>query len=790
MKIFEGVKQYDWVPFFKELSTAIKNIGNEPATRKVILKQKALAVFGPAHAINKFETIDPFSFIYSLAQKITRLKKDEMLSRVIAAFKLTASMPTDTIFPTPQGNADTCFFWKGTGYINKQGEPVDEEAVWRLFGQAILTGILNGEDFQIVISLKGVGVSKLTQTLFLINPVAFWCIDDNALWLPHFHKHKTVKEEIESKGLAKYKQVLKDVQNQFPGCSFFEINLLCRLLSGNNPDISLTGHYCQISSKLEGANGQDFFDEFVRENAVWPGDSGSNTITYGLSKPEDGDIVLIRRGIRNLGGIGLVILNEFNPLGYNPDHAIKIIWLNKQYKKLDYGLGDRKGFNENATQNTIDKFGSQYTKTFTLIDNIRNLQNIKMAPSEFLLSAPPSLNTILYGPPGTGKTYHTITKAAEIITGESFEKRYDEAKVVYKDALAEQQIEFVTFHQNYSYEDFVAGLRPNADDTNQLSFKEHKGVFYRISQLAKENFLRSQQGDHPAPDFNMILERFLSPLNEPDGKMDVPTLGGKSTFTLVDHNDTHIDYLRGKEKKERTLRINRVKEFFYKQKVNTTGGPNNYHEAFANAMQAFAATNPIEISPTELKNYVLIIDEINRANISRVFGELITLLEPDKRLGADNELTLRLPGLPDDELFGVPPNLYIVGTMNTADKSIALIDIALRRRFVFEDMYPRKEIVNEVVPEQYRTFLLDLNEAIRKQKSADFMIGHAYFIPEKDKELNILQVLNQKVIPLLNEYFYNQRNNPVWNLLSPFQNTIAGIEFEQDDFIGVKAKAV
>jgi hypothetical protein len=147
-----------------------------------------------------------------------------------------------------------------------------------------------------------------------------------------------------------------------------------------------------------------------------------------------------------------------------------------------------------------------------------------------------------------------------------------------------------------------------------------------------------------------------------------------------------------------------------------------------------------------LKNFVLIIDEINRANISKVFGELITLLEDDKRLGKANELKISLPN--GEKEFGVPPNLYLIGTMNTADKSIALIDIALRRRFEFIGYYPDYE--NEKLKSEAKTLLQKINEEIYKLKnSADYLIGHAYFM----KDEAIETTLRNKVIPLLMEYF-------------------------------------
>lgn len=148
-------------------------------------------------------------------------------------------------------------------------------------------------------------------------------------------------------------------------------------------------------------------------------------------------------------------------------------------------------------------------------------------------------------------------------------------------------------------------------------------------------------------------------------------------------------------------------------------------------------------------NYVIIIDEINRGNISKVFGELITLIEDDKRWGEDNQLSVTLPS---GEEFAVPNNLYIIGTMNSADKSIALIDTALRRRFEFEEVAPNPELVAD---ETLKKVLISLNELLRKQlESSDLLIGHAYFIGKTAADLP--NILNRNIIPLLYEYFYDQ----------------------------------
>jgi 5-methylcytosine-specific restriction protein B len=152
------------------------------------------------------------------------------------------------------------------------------------------------------------------------------------------------------------------------------------------------------------------------------------------------------------------------------------------------------------------------------------------------------------------------------------------------------------------------------------------------------------------------------------------------------------------------------------------------------------------IKPNERKNFVLVIDEINRANISRVFGELITLIEEDKRYGHKIQLSVKLPSGED---FIVPPNLFIIGTMNTADKSIALLDIALRRRFIFMPLYPKYNINGHTIHNVEK--LKKINKKIIETKGHDFQIGHSYFMEDK----NLKHLMDTKIIPLLLEYYMN-----------------------------------
>ena len=278
------------------------------------------------------------------------------------------------------------------------------------------------------------------------------------------------------------------------------------------------------------------------------------------------------------------------------------------------------------------------------------------------------LNQILYGPPGTGKTYSTKNLIDDIIK--------------YQTITKDKSCKFITFHQSYSYEEFIEGIRPVIDENNEeVKYEVAKGIF-----------------------------------------------------------------------KELCLEANKDKE----------------------------------------NKYVLVIDEINRGNISKIFGELITLIEDDKRIEPNGEDTFENTQVKDNELlvtlpyskqkFGVPKNLYIIGTMNTSDRSIASVDIALRRRFKFIEMMPKKNLVKDIPIDNNKTFrniFEALNEKIIILLDRDHQIGHSYFMSNKVSNLEDLKnVWFNEILPLLNEYFYND-----WEKL---QALLGEASKNNDSFIVVK----
>lgn len=394
-------------------------------------------------------------------------------------------------------------------------------------------------------------------------------------------------------------------------------------------------------------------------------------------------------------------------------------------------------------------------------------------------------NQILYGPPGTGKTYHTINKAVQIanpdfIVNESLndiEKR-KLIKDEYQRLVDVGQIVFTTFHQSMSYEDFIEGIKPKIDEdedgNRKVIYGIESGLFKRIADKARKPRLKSKNSaeqyifDDAWSDLVQDINKNLEEETPLVLTIQTPELGLK-VVDVSDKGNLNLKPIYSEDSKIYTVSYSRAEKLH--QAFPDLSIIKNVNKEFraviggSNSTAYWSVLNYInkkikEKSITEIKEetlsplpHVLIIDEINRGNISQIFGELITLIEEDKRLGNDEALEITLPY--SKEKFGVPSNLYIIGTMNTADRSVEALDTALRRRFVFEEMPPKYDL--EGLKQGLYGFkaaeiLQTINKRIEKLLDRDHQIGHAYFINKN--ETTIIDSFYKNIIPLLQEYFF------------------------------------
>ena len=342
---------------------------------------------------------------------------------------------------------------------------------------------------------------------------------------------------------------------------------------------------------------------------------------------------------------------------FDESHRLHVLWLNKANTAFQ-GMTGMDSFSP-AGDETLELFhqAKEYVPTFSMLHRLNTNADVKpenasTKPEEITKKKEINdkefpLNQILYGPPGTGKTWSTTNLSLEIIgkisnDRETNQKRFADLRFDRKTDTG--QIEMITFHQNFAYEDFIEGIRPRVGEKGSLSYEMHTGIFKRIVKVAK------------------------------------------------------------------------------------------------------ARRN---------ERFVVIIDEINRGNIAKIFGELITLIEDSRRLGQKDETCVTLPY--SGEKFGIPDNLYLIGTMNTADRSIQLLDTALRRRFIFRERMPEPEnkyICRDINGIDCSKLLEAMNRRIAALLDREHQIGHTYLLNVDSME-KLSDAMYNKIFPLLQEYFFD-----------------------------------
>ncbi|EAK0368245.1 restriction endonuclease [Campylobacter sp. US42a] len=418
---------------------------------------------------------------------------------------------------------------------------------------------------------------------------------------------------------------------------------------------------------------------------------------------------------------------------------------------LDYKLEEK-----------IDKFEEIKDRLFDvflyLSNYINNLSkdDFKIIKDYNMMKNNTPLNQILYGPPGTGKTYHTIDRALEIILKEekiqipSEDDRINRKKL-FDEYVKNGQIVFTTFHQSYGYEEFIEGIKPridNEENSKEIKYEIKDGIFKELCEKALEN-------RDSIKNFNFYIDKLKEKAkiddNNPEKYFELPNTkysiqyrNGK-TFRIKfdDMSKNHKDYPVSIDNIEKLYKTSNIDEIY-----NSV-----YVRAILNYLKLQGLEDYKEKDEKTNLPYIIIIDEINRGNVSKIFGELITLIEPSKRIGEKEELKVILPYSKKE--FGVPKNVYIIGTMNTADRSITSLDTALRRRFEFIEMMPDvSKLSMDCEGINLQELLKAINTRIEYLLDREKTIGHAFFIGVEN--LNDLKsIFQNKIIPLLQEYFYN-----------------------------------
>lgn len=404
-------------------------------------------------------------------------------------------------------------------------------------------------------------------------------------------------------------------------------------------------------------------------------------------------------------------------------------------------------------------------------------------------------NIILQGAPGTGKTYNTAAIALAALDVTDVDLNDHKAVMKRYDSLLGDQIFFTTFHQSLDYEDFVEGLKPHVQTDADghsigITYEPEDGIFKRAC-----NAVQTDQ----SKDIVECIDDYLQKIKGYQNKREIPTVTGRSSLyvwwkegnSTVSSRSTNSTSSRGEEYTPSPLNIEKIK-------LQALGkGCENNWQSYA---QAFIEAVKREYHATTDKPVVLIIDEINRGNVSKIFGELITLLESDKRSNGNHPIKVMLPYTKGE--FGVPSNLYIIGTMNTTDRSTGTLDYALRRRFAFVTLKSQDSVIkkyysdagNDELGSVAVALFDDIKKFIENPKHLcgdmsidDLMVGHSYFMAESEEELQ--DKVEFEILPLINEYIndgiLNVKNEEkktafdAWRSLNPIQ--VINEDDQEDD---------
>ncbi|QDA56995.1 GTPase [Thermomonas aquatica] len=798
--------QFTWIPTFRAIAEWLRTYRTRQPDLITVLHKVGITSGLEDRDENEnsipLDEIDPFTF-YCLFTKYGVDQRLKLVARLIETAGISATLPTD-FDGVPSANAMKVWMFP----FKAQREPWMVSTLWDLFEQA-LRGEVKGETFNRCLTIKNTGFAKLTECLFYIAPEKYFPVDGQT------------KPWLAARKISLPESSWESYQAFLP-----------RLMQASNQSFASLSHEAWVTNQAAA---------FTKESAIVYLDARFPGTRTGTSH------------------IAAWHTPEGRALATDPSPKRVAIFIEMAPPFLDqeaiepYPAERPRNHHLGAHAPALAAGKQAYLATLATLADLQKLcdwyADGAAQPSADTTSriaeptdmSPPPLNQILFGPPGTGKTYYTINHSLEIVDPAFLAANaLDRAALTerFRELVAEERIRFVTFHQSFSYEDFVEGLRAETDRDDNLVYKVEPGVFKRLCETASGVTEAAREiGISDAPRIWKLsidsthaskTRDYCFTHNEARigwglvGDLAKVTRGSHAGYDALgthNQNTVHsfanevevgdiilcirsaeeiqaVGVVQGEYRYEPTVPAGVLSDYNNVLPVrwlatglnlnikNVNGGVRftlkTLYELtrvswpeLAQALEkaGVALTSRAESSmarrlPNKGQPYVLIIDEINRGSVSRIFGELITLIEPSKRAGEVETLEVTLPYSKNP--FSVPSNIYLIGTMNTADRSLAAIDIALRRRFQFIPMLPDVGVLRGISVDGVKidAMLQGINDRIECLHGRDFQIGHAYFLKLKDSATiaALSSIFRQQVLPLLQEYFFEDWQKIAWVL--------------------------